>query len=85
MGDVLWNLELAMKQQEGAGQQEAGSVRKEVNQRKNDDLSIMIDGHRCSGFDISDPTPGVEFSEIMAPTGRWHFHVHFQLHSNHVS
>jgi serine/threonine protein kinase len=70
MGDVLWNLELAMKQQEGAGQQEAGSVRKEVNQRKNDDLSIMIDGQRCSGFDISDPTPGVEFSEIMAPTGR---------------
>ncbi|KAL9382878.1 hypothetical protein Peur_023201 [Populus x canadensis] len=70
MGDVLWNLELAMKQQEGAGQQEAGSVRKEVNRRKNDDLSIMIDGQRCSGFDISDPTPGVEFSEIMAPTGR---------------
>ena len=70
MGDVLWNLELAMKQQEGAGQQEAGSVRKEVNRRKNDDLSKMIDGQRCSGFDISDPTPGVEFSEIMAPTGR---------------
>nr|TKS10647.1 hypothetical protein D5086_0000081170 [Populus alba] len=50
--------------------QEAGSVRKEVNRRKNDDLSIMIDGQRCSGFDISDPTPGVEFSEIKAPTGR---------------
>ncbi|KAL3577406.1 hypothetical protein D5086_022689 [Populus alba] len=61
---------LAMKQQEGAAQQEAGSVQKEVNRRKNDDLSIMIDGQRCIGFDISDPTLGVEFSEIMAPTGR---------------
>jgi serine/threonine protein kinase len=63
MGDVLWNLELAMQQQEGVGRQEA-------NGTMNGDLRIMIDNQRCSGFDISDPNPGVEFSDIMVPTGR---------------
>ena len=70
MGDVLWNLELAMQQQEGVGLQEVSRVQKEANGTLNGDLRIMIDNQRCSGFDISDPTLGVEFSEIMAPTGR---------------
>ncbi|KAJ6982374.1 Pto-like kinase OGw family protein [Populus alba x Populus x berolinensis] len=70
MGDVLWNLELAMQQQEGVGQQEVSRVQKEANGTMNGDLRIMIDKQRCSGFDISDPNPGVEFSDIMVPTGR---------------
>ncbi|KAG5237061.1 receptor protein kinase FERONIA [Salix suchowensis] len=70
MGDVLWNLELAMQQHEGVGRQEVSRVQKEASGTMNGDLRIMIDNHRCSGFDISDPNPGVEFSDIMVPTGR---------------
>ncbi|KAJ6357059.1 hypothetical protein OIU78_005028 [Salix suchowensis] len=70
MGDVLWNLELAMQQHEGVGRQEVSRVQKEASGTMNGDLRIMIDNHRCSGFDISDPNPGVEFSDIMIPTGR---------------
>ncbi|KAF9674231.1 hypothetical protein SADUNF_Sadunf10G0106000 [Salix dunnii] len=70
MGDVLWNLELAMQQHEGVGGQEVSRVQKEANGTMNGDLRIMIDNHRSSGFDISDPNPGVEFSDIMVPTGR---------------
>ncbi|KAL3578622.1 hypothetical protein D5086_020126 [Populus alba] len=62
--------ELAMQQQEGVGQQEVSRVQKEANGTMNGDLRIMIDKQRCSGFDISDPNPGVEFSDIMVPTGR---------------
>ncbi|KAJ6772154.1 RECEPTOR-LIKE PROTEIN KINASE FERONIA [Salix koriyanagi] len=67
MGDVLWNLELAMQQHEVVGGQEVSRVQKEANGTMNGDLRIMIDNHRCSGFDISDPNPGVEFSDIMVP------------------
>ncbi|KAJ6720994.1 RECEPTOR-LIKE PROTEIN KINASE FERONIA [Salix viminalis] len=70
MGDVLWNLELAMQQHEGVGRQDVSRVHKEADGTMNGDLRIMIDNHRCSGFDISDPNPGVEFSDIMVPTGR---------------
>ncbi|KAL9389353.1 hypothetical protein Peur_017958 [Populus x canadensis] len=54
----------------GVGRQEVSRVQKEANGTMNDDLRIMIDNQRCSGFDISDPNPGVEFSDIMVPTGR---------------
>ncbi|KAJ6899546.1 receptor-like protein kinase FERONIA [Populus alba x Populus x berolinensis] len=49
---------------------EVSRVQKEANGTMNGDLRIMIDNQRCSGFDISDPNPGVEFSDIMVPTGR---------------
>ncbi|KAJ6324634.1 hypothetical protein OIU76_011847 [Salix suchowensis] len=54
----------------GVGRQEVSRVQKEASGTMNGDLRIMIDNHRCSGFDISDPNPGVEFSDIMVPTGR---------------
>ena len=71
MGDVLCNLELAMLQQNAADLKE-DRAQQEANGKMNGDVSIMIDGggEQCICFDHSDKTPGVEFSEIMVPTGR---------------
>ncbi|KAJ9159241.1 hypothetical protein P3X46_024761 [Hevea brasiliensis] len=69
MADVLCNLELAMQQQNAADLQEERGT-KEANERMNGDVCIMIDGGQCICSNNSDKTPGVEFSEIMVPTGR---------------
>ncbi|XP_061994732.1 receptor-like protein kinase FERONIA [Rosa rugosa] len=65
MGDVLWKLEVALQQQERADQVE--------NNRIGPSFPTEIDGHKQQVIiqvGISDPTPGLEFSEMMLPTGR---------------
>ncbi|KAK8589579.1 hypothetical protein V6N12_023973 [Hibiscus sabdariffa] len=68
MGEVLWNLEQAwLQQEESAGLQDngignCGTVANE--------LSVIIDVGGVPLDGGSDPTPGVDFSEIIAPTGR---------------
>nr|TKS15014.1 receptor-like protein kinase FERONIA [Populus alba] len=49
---------------------EVSRVQKEADGTMNGDWRILIDSQHCSGFDISDPNAGVEFSDIMVPTGR---------------
>ncbi|OMO93587.1 hypothetical protein CCACVL1_06443, partial [Corchorus capsularis] len=64
MGEVLCNLELAWKQKQRISQLEASSSLVHGN------LPPVIDGQRCLPACNLDRTPGVEFSEIMFPTGR---------------
>ncbi|KAE8699158.1 Receptor-like protein kinase FERONIA [Hibiscus syriacus] len=70
MGEVLWNLEQAWLQQETACFQN-DSNRSVADTTATDGLSIIVDVHGVLKIDGgSDPTPGVEFSEIIAPIGR---------------
>ncbi|KAF8378554.1 hypothetical protein HHK36_029898 [Tetracentron sinense] len=57
MGDVLWNLELALQLQESAYEKESIIHGMMVNE-----VTVMTNH--------SDMTPGVEFSDLMLPTGR---------------
>ncbi|KAJ0038899.1 hypothetical protein Pint_23458 [Pistacia integerrima] len=67
MGDVLWNLEMALRQQEAAVEDR---ICAENNNGTTSYSSLKIDGHPCIGMGNSDQTPGVEFSEIMVTIGR---------------
>ncbi|KAK9042086.1 hypothetical protein V6N11_017165 [Hibiscus sabdariffa] len=66
MGEVLWNLEQAwLQQEESACLQDNGNCGAAANE-----LSVVIDVGEVPLDGGSDPTLGVEFSEIIAPTGR---------------
>ncbi|XWS38066.1 hypothetical protein CRYUN_Cryun19dG0099100 [Craigia yunnanensis] len=60
MGDVLWNMEQALLQQQ----------EKKPDKTSSNELPLIVDGGQHFCFDDSDPTPGIEFSDIMIPTGR---------------
>ncbi|KAI8010172.1 Receptor-like protein kinase FERONIA [Camellia lanceoleosa] len=64
MGDVLWYLELARQQQEANAVEEKMCL--EMSDRTTSETFVTID----LGIGNSDPTPGVEFSELLAPVGR---------------
>ncbi|OMO72081.1 hypothetical protein COLO4_27837 [Corchorus olitorius] len=66
MGEVLCNLELAWKQE----QRSFSLVHGRANVCVDGNLPPVIDGQRCLPACNSDRTPGVEFSDIMFPTGR---------------
>ncbi|KAE8699180.1 putative Malectin/receptor protein kinase family protein [Hibiscus syriacus] len=64
MGEVLWNLEQAWLQQESACLQNNGDG------GAADESSAIIDVNGAHLEGTSDLSPGVEFSEIIAPIGR---------------
>lgn len=66
MGEVLCNLELAWRQELKSSLMEANGTHgmAEVN------FTPMIDGRQLFPAGNSDPTPGVEFSDIIVPAGR---------------
>ncbi|KAL7251175.1 hypothetical protein ACSBR1_013078 [Camellia fascicularis] len=64
MGDVLWYLELARQQEEANAVEEKMCL--ETSDRTRSETFVTID----LGIGNSDPTPGVEFSELLAPVGR---------------
>ncbi|TYJ11351.1 hypothetical protein E1A91_A11G270800v1 [Gossypium mustelinum] len=70
MGEVLWNLEQAwLQQQESDCFQNDGNYGVADRTTANG-LSVIVDVDGVPLHGASDPTPGVEFSEIIAPIGR---------------
>ncbi|KAL1074331.1 hypothetical protein V6Z11_D11G282800 [Gossypium hirsutum] len=70
MGEVLWNLEQAwLQQQESDCFQNDGNYGVADKTTANG-LSVIVDADGVPLHGASDPTPGVEFSEIVAPIGR---------------
>lgn len=70
MGEVLWNLEQAwLQQQESDCFQNDGNFGVAYKTTTNG-LSVIVDIDGVPLHGASDPTPGVEFSEIIAPIGR---------------
>ncbi|KAK9001724.1 hypothetical protein V6N11_083499 [Hibiscus sabdariffa] len=70
MGEVLCALELAWQQELKSSMMEANRTDGRANVCLGVDLPTTIDGQRLLPIGNSDPTPGVEFSEIIVPTGR---------------
>ncbi|KAE8654458.1 putative Malectin/receptor protein kinase family protein [Hibiscus syriacus] len=70
MGEVLCDLELAWRQELKSSTTEASRTHKRADVRIQVNLAPTIYGQRLLPTDISESTPGVEFSEIMFPTGR---------------
>ncbi|XVF06437.1 hypothetical protein REPUB_Repub06bG0048100 [Reevesia pubescens] len=69
MGEVLWNLEQAWQQQESACFQKDGDCGVgDINTAG--ELPVIVDVGGTPRNGGSDPTPGVEFSEIIVPIGR---------------
>ncbi|PPD72284.1 hypothetical protein GOBAR_DD30827 [Gossypium barbadense] len=66
VGEILCNLELAWRQELKSSLMEANGTHgmTDVN------FTPMIDGQQLFPAGNSEPTPGVEFSEIIVPTGR---------------
>ncbi|KAL4348298.1 hypothetical protein GQ457_17G000330 [Hibiscus cannabinus] len=70
MGEVLCALELAWQQELKSSMMEANRTDGRANICIGVNLPTTIDGQRLLPIGNSDPTPGVEFSEIIVPTGR---------------
>ncbi|KAK8516784.1 hypothetical protein V6N11_007544 [Hibiscus sabdariffa] len=70
MGEVLCALELAWQQELKSSMMEANRTDGRANICIGVNLPTTIDGRRLLPIGNSDPTPGVEFSEIIVPTGR---------------
>ncbi|KAA8529301.1 hypothetical protein F0562_033900 [Nyssa sinensis] len=71
MSDLLWELELAWQQQECADVEREERACGGRSRRIADEVAMMInDGQRSHCIGNSDPTPGAEFSDLMAPIGR---------------
>ncbi|XVF03150.1 hypothetical protein REPUB_Repub04eG0236000 [Reevesia pubescens] len=73
MGDVLWNLEQAlMQQQEKDHFQKQNTDYNVADMTYPGELPLILDGAYGQGFCLgdSDPTPGLEFSDLINPTGR---------------
>ncbi|KAF8399658.1 hypothetical protein HHK36_015528 [Tetracentron sinense] len=68
MGDVLWDLEMALQRQDSADAEE-GFVGGHLSRMK-DEATVTINYEQRAGNFNSDVTPGIEFSELMMPMGR---------------